>query len=191
LRRRRIVYIRRGHCRHGRRWEQRSCRSGGLFRGEGRRYRHGSRLRSGSGLRVSRSCGGGVRNSRANVGRRSSRRRCGRPRGDRLCGAALPVIHGDHARVEVADFAVFGLDARKNKSVEQDGEALAARNGGDRVRSLARLGENLRALGVSRAVNVTQVVRPSGRGQKTRACEQDEKTCARHRPLLGPGHAEP
>jgi hypothetical protein len=108
-----------------------------------------------------------------------------------LRGARLSVIHGDHARVEVADLAVFGLDARKNKAVEQDGEALAARNGGDRVRSLARFGENLRTLRVSRAVNEPQVVGPSGRGQKKRACEQDEKTCARHRPLHGPGHAEP
>jgi hypothetical protein len=84
------------------------------------------------------------------------------------------VIRGDQARIDVADFAVFRLDARKNKTVEQDGEALAARNGGDRVRSLPRLAENLRALGMRSAVNVSQVVRPSGRRQEKRACEQNE-----------------
>lgn len=72
------------------------------------------------------------------------------------------MIRGDQARVDVADFAVLGLDARENKAVEQDGEALAARNGGDRVRSLARLSENLRALRVSGAVDEAEVVRPSG-----------------------------
>jgi hypothetical protein len=84
------------------------------------------------------------------------------------------VIHSDHAGVEVADFAVLGLDARKDKAVEQDGEALAAGNGSDRVRSLPRLGENLRALGMSGAVNEAEVVRPSGRSQKKRACEQNQ-----------------
>jgi hypothetical protein len=84
------------------------------------------------------------------------------------------VIRGDQARIDVADFAVLGLDARKNKTVEQDGEALAARNGGDRVRSLARLAKNLGVLGMRRAVDEAQLVRPSGRGQEKRACEQDQ-----------------
>jgi hypothetical protein len=88
--------------------------------------------------------------------------------------AGLSVIHGDHARVEVAYFAVLRLDARKDKTVEQDGEALAAGNGSDRVRGLSRLGENLRALGMSGAVNEAEVVRPSGRGQEKRACEQNQ-----------------
>src|SRR5205807_4681208 len=53
-------------------------------------------------------------------------------------GARLSVIRSDQARVDVADFAFFGLDARENKSVELDGEALAAGNGSDRVRSEER-----------------------------------------------------
>lgn len=72
------------------------------------------------------------------------------------------MIHGNQARVNVAYFAVLRLDARKNETVEQDGEAFAARNGGDRVRSLPRLGENLRALRMSGAVDEAEVVRPSG-----------------------------
>jgi hypothetical protein len=74
----------------------------------------------------------------------------------------LPAIQGDHGRVNVADFAVLGLDARKNETVEQDGEALAARNGGDRIWSLPRLGENLGALGMGCAVDEAEVIRPSG-----------------------------
>jgi hypothetical protein len=84
------------------------------------------------------------------------------------------MVHGDHAGVEVADFAVLSLDARKDKAVEQDGEALAARNGSDRVRSLPRLGEDLRALGMRGAVDEAEVVRPSGRSQEKRACEQNQ-----------------
>ena len=99
----------------------------------------------------------------------------------------MSVIRSDQARVDVADFAVFGLDARENKSVEQDGEALAARNGSDRIRGLPRLAEDLRVLGMSRAVDVPQFVRPSGGHQQKRACEQDEKTCARHSPPPRPG----
>lgn len=84
------------------------------------------------------------------------------------------MIRSDQAGVDVADFAVLRLDARKNKAVEQNGEALAACYGGGGVRSLPRLGENLRVFGMGYAVDVAQVVRPSGRGQEKRACEQDE-----------------
>src|SRR5207237_7838907 len=124
----------------------------------------------------------------ANVRGGRGRGACGRGApGGRWRGARLSVIRSDQARVDVADFAVFGLDARENKSVEQDGEALAARNGSDRIRGLPRLAEDLRVLGMSRAVDVPQFVRPSGGRQEKRACEQDEKTCARHSPPPRPG----
>ena len=161
---------------------------GRLLLREGRRYRHGRCLRRGSRLRISRIDSCGVRNGWTHIVSWSSRRRCRRcAASGGLRGAGLPVIHGDHARVDVADFAVFRLDARKNKAVEKDGEALAACNGSDSVRRLPRLGENLRALGMRRAVDVPQFVGPSGRNHEKRDCEQNEKTCASHRPLLGPG----
>lgn len=167
LRSRRIVYVRRGHCGHGRRWKERPVCSG-LFCRKRRRYRHRSSLRSGSG-----GYRGGVRHDGALV-RWSTGRRCGRSAaggGLREGGAAAIVIQGDHARVHVADFAVLRLDARKNKAVEQDRETLAARNCGDRVRSLPRLGENRGVLGMSRAVDEAKVVRPSGRSHEKRTCE--------------------
>ena len=72
------------------------------------------------------------------------------------------MIGGDQVRVDVADLAVLGLHAREDKAVDQNGEALAAANGAEGVRSLPRLAENLRALRMARAIDGPQVVCQSG-----------------------------
>jgi len=97
------------------------------------------------------------------------------------------VIHRNQIRVNVADFTVLGLHTREHKAVNQDGEALSARDGAERVRRLPGLAENLRALRVAGAVNVREVVRQSSGSREKRDCQQDEQTYARHRPLHRPG----
>jgi hypothetical protein len=81
------------------------------------------------------------------------------------------VIDGDHIRIDEADPSVSHLNLRKDKPVDQDGEALAAGHGGHNVRSLPGLGENLDSFGMVGAVHIADVVGPSSRGCK-KTCPQ-------------------
>jgi hypothetical protein len=64
------------------------------------------------------------------------------------------------------------LNARKDETVDQNDEALAARDGADHVLRLPWLGIQLKAVGMAGAIGVTKVVRPRGRsGQHTRRHE--------------------
>ena len=141
-------------------------------------YRRGVHLGRRAGLHGGRNCG-------------SVCWRCLRSRGRRNCSAlgnsGSAMIHTNQIRVNIADLAVLGLDAGEDKAVDQDGEALSARYGAEGVWSLPRLTEDLRALRMARAVDVPQVVCPSGGGQEKTACQQNRQPYASHYPLLGPG----
>jgi hypothetical protein len=71
-------------------------------------------------------------------------------------------VDGDQAGVDVADLAVFGLDAGEIESVDQDGEAFAAGYGSDGVGCAARLPENLCGIRMIGAVDVAYFVSPNG-----------------------------
>jgi hypothetical protein len=71
-------------------------------------------------------------------------------------------IDRDQVREDVADVAVFGLNAGKNKAVDQDGEALPAGYRCDYIGRPSGLGENLGRIGMIGAINVADVVSPSG-----------------------------
>jgi hypothetical protein len=72
------------------------------------------------------------------------------------------MIDGDQVGENETNFAVFGLNARKDKTVNQDGEALSTGNGTHNVLRLPGLSENFGVVRVAGAVDVTQVVSPSG-----------------------------
>jgi hypothetical protein len=72
------------------------------------------------------------------------------------------MINCDQVRENETDFAVLGLNAREDKAVDQDSEALPTGNGTHNVLRLAGLSEDFGVVGVAGAVDVTQVVSPSG-----------------------------
>jgi hypothetical protein len=72
------------------------------------------------------------------------------------------MINCDQVRENETDFAVLGLNAREDKAVDQDGEALSTGDGTDNVLRLAGLSEDFGVVGVAGAVDETQVVSPSG-----------------------------
>lgn len=71
------------------------------------------------------------------------------------------MVDGDHAREDVADLTVTGLNAREDEAIEQNHEALAAGNGTNDVGGLAGLAVNLRAIGVAGAIDIANVVSQS------------------------------
>jgi hypothetical protein len=84
-----------------------------------------------------------------------------------LHGAGLPrgggrAIDGDQAGIDEADLAVLRLNARKEKAVDQDGEALSAGHGCDDFVGLPGLAEDLSVFGMVGAIDVAHVISPSG-----------------------------
>jgi hypothetical protein len=76
------------------------------------------------------------------------------------------MIDGDQVGIDETDFAVASLNAGKDESIDQDGEALAARDGGYDLGSLPGLRKNLRFFGMRSAIDVADVVGHSGRSRK-------------------------
>jgi hypothetical protein len=68
------------------------------------------------------------------------------------------MIDRDQVRENEADLAVSSLNARKDKTVDQDGEALSTGNGADNILRLPGLSKNLGVVRVAGTVDVTQVV---------------------------------
>lgn len=71
------------------------------------------------------------------------------------------MIDGDHAGVHEADLSFPGGYARKDKTIDKDGESLAARDRADHVRRLPSLAKNLSDIRMGGAIDVPHVVRPS------------------------------
>src|ERR1700682_3632013 len=101
------------------------------------------------------------------------------------------MIRGDHVGKNVADLAVLGLNAGKDKPVEQNRKALAARQGGYDFVSLPSLRENLRLLRMFAAIDEAHLVRQSGRGRKKASRKQQKVSFPHHRTSSARGHAEP
>ena len=116
---------------------------------------------------------------------RGLRRALRRLRSD-LLNRSDATIQRDHIREDVAYLPVSCLNAGEVKTVDEDREALAASQICDSVVRLPRLAENLSALGMAGAVDVPHVVRPCSRGCKKTNTQQNKKSIAQHRPLLGP-----
>jgi hypothetical protein len=76
--------------------------------------------------------------------------------------AGCRAIDRNQARINVADPSVASLNPRKEKPVRYDREPLPARYGGNNVGSLSGFCEDLRVFGMIAAVNVADVVSPSG-----------------------------
>jgi hypothetical protein len=82
------------------------------------------------------------------------------------------MIRRDHVGKNVADLAVAGLNARKNKPVKQNREALAARQSSHDFVSLPSLRENLGLLRMFAAIDEAHLVRQSRRGRKKASTQQ-------------------
>jgi hypothetical protein len=72
------------------------------------------------------------------------------------------MLSRDQVRENETDFAVFGLNAREDKTIDQNREALSTGDGAHNVLRLPGLSENFGVVGMVGAVDVTQVVSPSG-----------------------------
>jgi hypothetical protein len=72
------------------------------------------------------------------------------------------MIDGDQVRENETDFAVFGLNTREDKTIDQDGEALSTRDRTDNVLRLPGLSEDFGVVRVAGTVDVAHVVSPSG-----------------------------
>jgi hypothetical protein len=72
------------------------------------------------------------------------------------------MINRNQIRENETDFAVFGLNAREDKTVDQDGEALSTRDRTDNVLRLPGLSEDFGVVRVAGTVDETLVVSPSG-----------------------------
>jgi hypothetical protein len=72
------------------------------------------------------------------------------------------MIDGNQVGIDETDLAVASLNAGKDKAIDQDREALAARDGRHDLGSLPRLGENLCFFGMRSAIDVADVVGQSG-----------------------------
>jgi len=71
-------------------------------------------------------------------------------------------IDGDQAGIDVADLAVFGLNAGEVEAIDQDGKALAARQGCDDLGCTPGFSEDLSGICMIIAVYVAHFVSPSG-----------------------------
>jgi hypothetical protein len=71
-------------------------------------------------------------------------------------------VHRNYVGVDVADVAVFGLNTGKDKAVNKDREALAARHRADYFRRLSGFGENLDFIGMAGTIHEANIVSPSG-----------------------------
>jgi hypothetical protein len=96
------------------------------------------------------------------------------------------MIRGDHVGKNVADLAVPGLNAGKDKPVKQNREALPARQGGYGFVSLPGLREDLGLLRMFAAIDEAHLVRQSGRSRKKASRKQQKVSFPHHRPSLGP-----
>src|SRR5205807_7983228 len=90
-------------------------------------------------------------------------------------------------RIHESYLAIAGLNSREDKTVNQNSEALAARQRGHNVRRPPGLGENLCAIGILGAINEADIVRESGRGRKKTYPQENKESIAKHCTLLGPG----
>jgi hypothetical protein len=103
------------------------------------------------------------------------------------CGS----IDRDDVGIDVTYRAVAGLNPGEDKAIDEDGEALAARNGRQNIGSFPGLSEDLSGFWMVGAINVADVVGPSSRSSKETPAQQKKQSVKEHCPLLGPGHAEP
>jgi hypothetical protein len=72
------------------------------------------------------------------------------------------MVNGNQVGIDETDLAIASLNAGKDKSIDQDREALAAGDGGHNLGSLSSLGEDLRLFGMGSAIDVADVVGQSG-----------------------------
>jgi hypothetical protein len=101
------------------------------------------------------------------------------------------MIRGDHVGKNVADLAILGLNAGKDKPVQQNREALAARQDGHDFVSLPSLREDLGLLRMFAAINEADLVRHGGRSRQKASRKQQKVSFSHHRPSSARGHAEP
>jgi hypothetical protein len=71
------------------------------------------------------------------------------------------MIDRNQVRENETDFAVFGLNAREDKTVDQDGEALSTGDGAHNVLRLPGLSKDFGVVRVAGTVDETLVVSPS------------------------------
>jgi hypothetical protein len=100
------------------------------------------------------------------------------------------MIRGDHVGENIADLAVLGLNAGKNKAVLQNREALAACQGGHDFVSLPSLREDLGLLGMFAAIDEADLVGQSGRGRQKASRKQQKQSFSHHRSYSARDHAE-
>jgi hypothetical protein len=72
------------------------------------------------------------------------------------------MIRGDQVGINVADFPIFSLNPGEDESVEQDREALAARQSRHGLGRSPGLCKDLCVFRMIRAINVRYPVSPSG-----------------------------
>jgi hypothetical protein len=72
------------------------------------------------------------------------------------------MVDGDQVGIDEADLAIASLNAGKDKAIDQNREALAARDGGHDLGSLPGLREDLCVFGMRDAIDVADVVGQSG-----------------------------
>ena len=70
------------------------------------------------------------------------------------------MIDRNQVRENETDFAVFGLNAREDKTVDQDGEALSTGDGAHNVLRLPGLSKDFGVVRVAGTVDETLVVSP-------------------------------
>jgi len=75
-----------------------------------------------------------------------------------LLHGSAGTIHGNHAEIDESYLAIAGLNSREDKTVNQDGKALAARQRSHNVRRPPGLGENLCAICVLGAINEADII---------------------------------
>jgi hypothetical protein len=77
------------------------------------------------------------------------------------------------------------LNPGEDKAIDQDREALGARQRCDYVGSFPGFSEDLAIFWMAGAIYESHVVSPSGRGRKKTPPQKNKESIAEHRPLLG------
>jgi hypothetical protein len=86
------------------------------------------------------------------------------------------MINGNQAGQNEADFVIGGLNPGKDKTVEQNGETLPARHRGHDFLGLPGFGVDRRGVRMAGAIDVADVISPSGRSQKKRTGQQQKQS---------------
>jgi len=79
------------------------------------------------------------------------------------------------------------LNPGEDKPVNQDVETLSASQGRHDIGRFPGLRENLRAIWMAGAFDITDVIGPRGGSRKQTPAKNNKESIAQHLPLLGPG----